>query len=496
MGEELHFESTVLLKIQCLKIEIPSTKTGSCTRRGHRTKLVNFFKACRSRDWRRKISPFASSSIFRQTVDEREEISLSVSSPGDVQPSFPANFIKKLNLSSFIDLCKEWIKHPMNIALLIWFICVASSSSMQALLLLGMLNKEFPGKSSQNRWIEINNQVLNALFTLMSLYQHPSLLHHLVLLCRWKPEDIIEIRKIYCKNGAHKPNEWAHIMVILVLLHITCFSQYVLCGLYWGYTITTRPEFLENFFNAIGFIAPTVAAAYAMYSPLGKESSSDSNDSETVKLKLTNQRASVTEPEWNGGVFDCRNDISVSFLSFFCCFCIFGWNMERLGFGNMYVHIAMFFLLCFAPLWIFGISALNISNGWMRNVVAISGMVLSVCGLIYGGFWRLKMRKRFKLGGNRFCCGSEAATDYLQWLFCCWCSLAQEVRTGNFYEVEDGGFYRKDLGVGGEDDFSLLLCPLPRESKESSENASVSLRSWNSVTDAKRPPLQQLVEVM
>lgn len=383
----------------------------------------------------------------------------------------------------------------MNMALLVWFICVAASSSMQALLLLGMLNKEFPGKSSQSRWIEINNQVLNALFTLMSLYQHPSLLHHLVLLCRWRPEDIIELRKIYCKNGAHKPNEWAHMTVIVVLLHITCFSQYVLCWLYWGYTIATRPEFLENFFNAVGLIAPAFAAAYAMYSPLGKEASSDSSGCETVKQEERKQRASVTKPEWNGGVLDFRADTSVSLLSFFCTFCVFGWNMERLGFGNMYVHIAMFFLLCFAPLWIFGVSALNISSVWMRDVVAVSGMVLSVCGLIYGGFWRSKMRERFKLGGDGFCCGSETAADYLRWLFCCCCSLAQEVRTGNFYEVEDGRFYRRDLG-GEDDELGLLLCPLPRERKASSESGSVRLGAWNSVAGIKMAPLPQLVEVV
>lgn len=160
----------------------------------------------------------------------------------------------------------------------------------------------------------------------------------------------------------------------------------------------------------------------------------------------------------------------------------------------MYVHIAMFFLLCFAPLWIFGVSALNISSVWMRDVVAVSGMVLSVCGLIYGGFWRAKMRERFKLGGDGFCCGSETAADYLRWLFCCCCSLAQEVRTGNFYEVEDGRFYRRDLG-GEDDELGLLLCPLPRERKASSESSSVRLGAWNSVTGIKMAPLPQLIEV-
>lgn len=45
------------------------------------------------------------------------------------------------------------------------------------------------------------------------------------------------------------------------------------------------------------------------------------------------------------------------------------------------------------------------------------------------------MRKRFGLPGNRWCCGQPNVTDLVQWLFCSVCSLCQEVRTGNFYEV-------------------------------------------------------------
>ena len=56
---------------------------------------------------------------------------------------------------------------------------------MLVLLLLGLLDAAFPAPADRSRWVETNNQVLNALFTLMSLYQHPALCHHLFLLCRW-----------------------------------------------------------------------------------------------------------------------------------------------------------------------------------------------------------------------------------------------------------------------------------------------------------------------
>lgn len=53
------------------------------------------------------------------------------------------------------------------------------------------------------------------------------------------------------------------------------------------------------------------------------------------------------------------------------------------------------------------------------------------------------MRKRFKLPGDTRCLGSASLTDYVKWMFCWSCALAQEVRTGNFYDVEDDILYRK-----------------------------------------------------
>ncbi|URE07188.1 Ras family [Musa troglodytarum] len=389
----------------------------------HRRHVLGLLRApsLGGRGWLEKLQLFSPSRIFRHTVDEREEVSLSVSSPVDSRPRFGISFPGSINWSSVSAGFKEWIEHPRNAALLVWLICVSVSTAMQGLLLLGLLDEAFPTKASRNHWIEIDNQVLNALFTLMSLYQHPSLFHHLVLLCRWRPEDVTALRKIYCKDGAYRPHEWVHMLVVLLLLHITCFAQYISCGLYWGYTSEARPEFAEIFFFGLGFAAPVLAGAYAVYSPLGRECDAEpdeesqggtNHEQSSVKpgIRIRKLRALVSDPKWAGGLFDCRDDITVSFLSCFCTFCVFGWNMERLGFGNM-----------------------------------------------------VQMRKRFRLPGNELCCGSKSLTDYLQWLFCWPCSLAQEVRTGNKYEVEDDSLYRKHLEEE-EEDIHPFLQPLPRES--------------------------------
>ncbi|XP_072975748.1 uncharacterized protein [Typha angustifolia] len=509
-------------------IRVPSLQEKLLCAESRPRRLLDFLKANPSMEWFKKFKFPSPLKIFRRTINEREEISISVPSPVGISRGFHTHFIRKINWSSFFNICKKWLKNPMNIAILIWLLCVAASATMLGLLVLGVLDEAFPTTVSRNHWIEINNQVLNALFTLMSIYQHPNLFYHFFLLCRWQSEDIIELRKLYCKNGSYRPHEWAHMMVVVVLLHITCFAQYALCGLYWGFSSTQRPEFAENCFFVLGTTAPIFAGIYMVYSPLGRDYNSESDEESQAKspcsdakklkrsgLKLCQRRVVVNKPEWIGGLFDCSDDITVGYLSFCCTFCVFGWNMERLGFGNMYVHIFTFLLLCVAPFWIFNISALNIHNYVMGDIIGIAGILLCVFGLLYGGYWRIQMRKKFKLPGSTFCCGSASLTDYLQWMFCWACALAQEVRTGNFYDIEDDIFYRKLLGSDGESNTVLnpndhesgsnpiIIFDMPsqieREEHRSSPDCSwiknKEMDSRLAVDVAITPPIQPLIQL-
>lgn len=375
---------------------------------------------------------------------------------------FGVPFIRKINWGSVVRYSKKWVKHPMNIALLVWLFFVASCLVVLFLLMTGILNHTIPKSSVRKKWTEIFNQILNAFFTIMCLYQHPRISHHLVLLCQWKPNDIVELRNVYCKNGTKKRSEWAHMMFVVFLLQITCISQYGLCTLYWAYTSKTRPDWPQILFIALGTGAPIIAALYTVFSPLGRKTESESDEesqrhnSEDKELKLYKKSVVVTSPQWVGGLFNCWDDLTVYFLSFFCTFCVFGWNMERLGFGNMYVHIITFILLCSAPLVVFSVTALNINDDTIRYVVGIAGIVLCLCGFLYGGFWRTQMRKRFKLPANPCCFGFLAFADFMHWLFCWSCSLAQEVRTGNFYEVENDRFYRNESEEGSQRVLELL----------------------------------------
>jgi Cys-rich protein (TIGR01571 family) len=430
-----------------------------------------------------RLLKFGSASArFKRIADERDEISRSVDSSSGhrFQERLNGVFARKINWGSLMKLGKEWIKNPMNMALFAWITCVAVSGAILFFVMTGMLNSALPKKPQRDVWFEVNNQILNALFTLMCLYQHPKRLYHLVLLCRWKPDDVSKLRKIYCKNGTYKPHEWTHMMVVIVLLQINCFAQYALCGLNLGYRRSQRPAIGVGICISVAIAAPAAAGLYTIISPLGRDYDSPMDEEAQVRtasgdgpnvtrLKSLQKRYSFAtrdeqqivenRPQWSGGILDFWDDISLAYLSLFCSFCVFGWNMERLGFGNMYVHIATFVLFCMAPFWIFILAAVNIDNDTVREALGVTGVVLCAFGLLYGGFWRIQMRKRFNLPAYNFCCGEPAVADCTLWLCCCWCSLAQEVRTGNSYDIVEDKFCRKQMDHGDP----LPISPLPRE---------------------------------
>jgi Cys-rich protein (TIGR01571 family) len=371
---------------------------------------------------------------------------------------------------------------PTNAALLVWLAFVVAGVAFVFLLMTGALNSAVPDASRRRRWTEVANQVLNALFTIMCVYQHPRLFHHLALLLRWRDADAAELRGVYCKNAAAGPRrERLHVAVVLLLLHATCFAQYAYCALFWAFSSETRPDWAVNFCMGFGLAAPVAAALYMVYGPLGRrivqlpEVSTDGDD-DAVAVKdasMANEeaqcsggsRVAVARPEWAGGLFDLADDPTVAALSLTCAFCVFGWNMERMGMGNMYVHVFTFALLCAAPVLVFAVAALNIHDPTLGYLVGATGALLSVLGLTYGGFWRAQMRRRFGLPADRSMCGGRATVaDYVKWLFCAPCALAQEVRTGNLYDVEDGSLYHVR---GSEEDAAaeekLTMAPLERE---------------------------------
>jgi Cys-rich protein (TIGR01571 family) len=465
-----------------IPIYIPTVEKRALSRSRRKRRFLDFLRAHPSKDWFLRSTFVGRLRRRSQDASSTEETTEQTGSDGGERGRrFRVPFVRKIKWGKLWSFAVSWCKKPQNFAMLIWLGFVAAGLLILLMLMTGMLNHAIPKEELRKRWTEVVNQILNALFTIMCLYQHPKIFHHLVLLLRWHPGpggDREEVRKVYCKDGTPRPRDRAHMLVVVALFHITCLAQYYCCALFWSYSRRDRPDWALNIGYGFGTGCPVIAGLYAAYSPLGRKRPDEPTDTESsssggaaneqggdeqrgdVEITIYNRRVVVSSPEWSGGLLDCCDDATVCALSASCTFCVFGWNMERLGFGNMYVHAFTFALLCVAPFLIFSVTALNVHDPDIRNIVVAAGVVIGFCGFLYGGFWRAQMRKRYKLPAGQWCCGSvvgAAVSDCAKWLFCWSCALAQEVRTANFYDVEDDRF------VAVLDARNHVLVPLPRE---------------------------------
>lgn len=434
---------------------------------------------------------------------EREEISAMTPTPKEHplrSRSMTLPFIGEVTLGTLKDWAKDWLRNPKNIALSFWLIGVIVSGAILFMVLVGMLNKVLPKKSDRDIWFEVSNQVINALFVLMVLYVFPTRVIHLVWLLRWRPEDILKLRAVYCKKGMRKPHEWSHMLVVVLLLHLNCYGTFALAGLNWGYRRADRPFYAVALCLVVALGAACAAGIYNSLSPLGKDFVPESDIDEAAeaassraergevksqptlfhlprKYRLLERGMTfasregklVDDPQWQGDLCSCFETPKITCITASCFSCVLGYNLERLGFGNRYVHIVTFLLLIFAPFLVFVIAALNIDNSTIQKALGGSGIVLCVFGLLYGGYWRIQIRKRFHLPGSTWCCGQPNMTDCTQWFFCSLCSLCQEVRTAEAFNVVDDKFYHKEHprphSPGHEDKTKpapdVLLNPVP-----------------------------------
>lgn len=350
---------------------------------------------------------------------------------------------KPSTLKKFVN----WIQSPMNLVLFLWLIPIIIGLLLMLLLITGALNGAIKSSDRRKQWTEVVNQILNALFTIGCFYTHPEVFYHLLFIVRWKPADQERVRDIYCKNKTPEPRDRFHLLFVVCLINLTWVGQYIMCGLYWAYNRHNRPSGVLNFWVVVTLAAPIFASIYTVKGPLKSKKTEEEIRADQVaesardqecKLRLCSGGVVVASPEWKGGLCDCCNNYSVGFSSLFCLFCVFGRNMHRLGFGSKNMHIVTFIIAVVSPFVVFYITALKIDNDSLKVILITTGGLLSWVGFLYGGYWRIKMRERFNLPENPFCLGYPFLTDYFQWLFCGPCSLAQEVRTANFYDIEEG----------------------------------------------------------
>ncbi|CAJ1948290.1 unnamed protein product [Sphenostylis stenocarpa] len=124
--------------------------------RKHRmlTSIANIFKL-------QRLTPFANlaspSTKHRQKTVGIYELSHFVPSSvrEKLRKPFHCFYSKKIDWPSLGRSCKQWIKNPFNMTLLLWIICVAVSVAIIFLVMTGVLNKILTKQSQRNSWFEV-----------------------------------------------------------------------------------------------------------------------------------------------------------------------------------------------------------------------------------------------------------------------------------------------------------------------------------------------------
>lgn len=296
------------------------------------------------------------------------------------------------------EVVKKWLCDPSNWPLIAWGLAVFVSGAVLFMVMVGMLNRALPRKADRDLYFEASNQSINALFTLFVLLVHPLRVLHLVWLLRWRPKDAIKLRSVYCKGGLPKPNEWMHMLIVLLLLQINCFAQYATCGLNWAYPPSDRPIMLVVPCFLTSLIAGCAAGIYTGVSPLGRGEAGEDEGRDAPlpgprflhtppKYDRLLDRATTTStsrpradhlpvenPQWKGGVFSCWDAPALVAATVCCLPCVLGHNLSRLGFGNRYVHAITFTLAFFGPFFVFEFGSLNVpsrslfSHPWLTSI--------------------------------------------------------------------------------------------------------------------------------
>ncbi|CAI7846329.1 unnamed protein product [Closterium sp. NIES-53] len=412
---------------------------------------------------------------------------------------------------------REFVRDPLNVMTLFTVTLAGSMVGIncaiisQIPLLLGILTQP-----QAELWFELSNQVLCAIGTLGSLLVHPLRCYYVLQVFRWSPQDAASLRAMLSKAGpfVRKPKEWQHIAFVIFLLQVNCVFQYAIAYFMWTTDMVSRPMVLLGCLALFALGSVIFAGLYCLWSPLGwptgakpqpagrrvsatgecgewdeeagregegllsrrcevcgggKESSAgcgaidgksgkgskgkDADDLNEWRRATWQPVGGATRPQWQGGLLDCWSDGWTAVAATLCCFCVHGWNAERAGFGNKIVHTAMFILFLLGPMAMFGPASAILPPGYMQNFVFALGVISTILGLTYAGYWRWYLRRNFHLPASDWCCGHEAATDFASWYLLPCCSLCQEVRTVRRYnlrlEIPEGPGKEGSCGEGG-----------------------------------------------
>lgn len=117
------------------------------------------------------------------------------------------------------------------------------------MVLVGMI--QIPNQEEKNQWIEISSQILNALFTLAALINHP--IRFIALYYFFKDQE--KLKKKY--DWYHPESDYnanKKFLFLMVILHANCFFQYPITVAMWAFPPTTRPQLIIPICLPISFL--------------------------------------------------------------------------------------------------------------------------------------------------------------------------------------------------------------------------------------------------
>ncbi|KAL7593500.1 uncharacterized protein LOC111906898 [Lactuca sativa] len=134
---------------------------------------------------------------------------------------------------------------------------------------------------------------------------------------------------------------------------------------------------------------------------------------------------------WEGDLLDCYDDRRLVLQSSFCPWYRFGENMRLAGFGSCFLQGFMYAIL--AGIALCNIVAFAVTK---KHCFLYLGVFFALSLGTYMGFYRSKMRNKFNIKGS-----DGSLDDCVSHLICPCCTLAQESRTLEMNNVQDGTWH-------------------------------------------------------
>eukprot|EP01119_Soliformovum_irregulare_P011532 TRINITY_DN2906_c0_g1_i1.p1 TRINITY_DN2906_c0_g1~~TRINITY_DN2906_c0_g1_i1.p1 ORF type:complete len:237 (-),score=40.17 TRINITY_DN2906_c0_g1_i1:54-659(-) len=165
---------------------------------------------------------------------------------------------KGIDFSAIWSALKKQLKELLSTVsgwMWLWlYLTIVVSGAILFMVLVGMV--PIADKQKKDDYIEINSQILNAIFSLMAVASHPLRLFALYLFFFNRAS----LAKNFYPYAMDLPGKT---LLVLFFLNLNCFAQYPISYAMWAYHVNDRPPYIIPVFLPISFGATAVGGILA-----------------------------------------------------------------------------------------------------------------------------------------------------------------------------------------------------------------------------------------